>query len=146
MAVTAKRVVIWRAEVENRPGALAEALEPLAGVGTNLQVVMAYRYPGNERRAAIEIYPVTGKKMSAAAKASGFQPSSIPTLLVEGDDRAGLGYAISRAITDAGINLGFMVAQVMGRRYSCVLGFENESDARKATPLIKKTTATKRRR
>jgi hypothetical protein len=145
MAVTVKKIVLWRREIENRPGALASALAPLASVGADLHVVMAYRYPGEETKAAIELYPVTGKKSVAAAQGAGLSASSIPALLVEGDNRPGLGHAISRAIADAGINLGFLVAQVVGRRYSSVLGFESEAEASKGAALIRKATATRKR-
>ena len=46
MAVTVKKIVLWRKEVENRPGILANALAPLANAGTDIRVVMGYRYPG----------------------------------------------------------------------------------------------------
>ena len=46
MAVRVRVISLWRREVENRPGALARTLAPLAGAGTDLEVVMAYRYPG----------------------------------------------------------------------------------------------------
>src|SRR5437879_3595190 len=44
MAVTVKKVTLWRSEVENKTGVLANALEPLAKAGADLQVVMGYRY------------------------------------------------------------------------------------------------------
>ncbi len=138
MAVKVKAITIWRRDTENRPGALAGALEPLALGGADLRVVMGYRQPGEESRATIEIYPVTGKKAAAAAQSAGLSASSIPTLLVEGDNKPGLGYAMSRAIADAGINLAFLVAQVIGRKYSAILGFESEADAKKASGLIKR--------
>jgi hypothetical protein len=37
---------------------------PLALRAADLGVVMAYRLPGNEAKAAIEIYPVSGKKLT----------------------------------------------------------------------------------
>jgi hypothetical protein len=74
----------------------------------------------------------------AAAKAAGLAPSDIAALVVQGDNRRGLGHAITKAIGDAGINLSFVMAQVVGRRYSAMFGFENEADAAKATALIKK--------
>jgi hypothetical protein len=43
----------------------------------------------------------------------------------------GLGHAISQAIADAGINMDFVVAQVVGRKYSGIFGFESEADATK---------------
>jgi hypothetical protein len=99
---------------------------------------MGYRYPGEGTRAAIEVYPVTGKKASAAASEAGLSASSIPTLLVEGDDRPGLGLAIAQAMSGAGINMTFFVAQAVGGRFSAMLGFESEGNASKGTPLIKK--------
>jgi hypothetical protein len=145
MAVTVKKAILWRREVDNQPGMLANTLQPLSEAGADLQVVMAYGYPGGENRAAIELYPVSGKKSVAAAQAAGLAPSSISTLLVEGDNRPGLGHAIAKAIGDAGINMSFVMAQVAGRRYSALFGFENEADASKAATLIKRATARGRR-
>jgi hypothetical protein len=145
MAITVKKTVLWRKEVDNRSGALAGALEPLAQVGADLQVAMAYRYPGSDK-GAVEVYPISGRKPTAAAQAAGLAKSSIPVLLVEGDNRAGLGYALTKAVADAGINLGFVMAQVLGRRYAAVLGFENDADATKAAALIKKAAGPVRKR
>jgi hypothetical protein len=68
MAVTVKRIVLWRKEVENRTGILANALAPLANAGTDIHVVMAFRFPGLESKAAIELYPVTGRNSVTAAQ------------------------------------------------------------------------------
>ena len=72
------------------------------------------------------------------AYARGLLPCS---QLVEGDNRPGLGHTIAKAVGDAGINMSFVMAQVVGRRYSAVLGFEHEADASKAATLIKRATA-----
>ena len=146
MAVTVKKAALWRKEVENRPGILANILGPLSDAGTDLQVVMAYRYPGRTDTAAIELHPVSGRKPIAAAKAAGLAQSQVPILLVEGDNRQGLGHAITKALGEAGINLSLLMAQVVGRRYAALFGFENEADAGKATPLIKKAAAPVRKR
>jgi hypothetical protein len=144
MAVTVKKIVLWRKEVENRAGILANALAPLANAGTDIHVVMAYRFPGQESKAAIELYPVTGKKSITAAKEAGFNASAIPALLVEGDNRAGIGYKTAQTIADAGISIDFLVAQVIGRRYSAVFGFESDADAIKCAAIIRKAAAKKR--
>jgi hypothetical protein len=107
---------------------------------------MGYRYPGNETKAAIELYPVAGRKLVRAAQAAGLTASPIPTLLVEGDNKPGLGHAIAGAIAESGVNLAFMVTQVIGRRYSAVIGFENDGDAKKATPLLKKAVPQKHKK
>jgi hypothetical protein len=144
MAVSVKKISLWRSEVANRPGSLAGALAALAEAGADLRVVMAYRFPGDETRGAVELYPVTGKRAQSAARSAGLSESGIPTLLVEGEDRPGIGSAISRAIAEAGINLAFFVAQVIGRRYSAVIGFDSEADAKKAAPLIKRAKPAKK--
>jgi hypothetical protein len=141
MAVTVKKAILWRSEVDNSSGMLANILQPLSEAGADLQVVMAYRYRDGENKAAIELYPVSGKKSAAAAQTAGLAPSSISTLVVEGDNRPGLGHAIARAVGGAGINMSFVMAQVVGRKYSAVFGFENEVDASKAATLIKRATA-----
>ena len=137
MAITVKKITLWRQESGDRPGLMAESLGPLAAQGTSLKVAMGYRQPGGNT-AVIEVSPVSGKKAVAAAQSGGLAASTIPTLLVEGDDRPGLGHALARAIADAGINLDFLVAQAVGRKFSAIFGFGNEADARTAASLIKK--------
>jgi len=138
MAVTVKSISLWRKEAENRTGLLAQTLKPLAKVGADLGVVMGYRLPGNETKAVIEVYPISGKKVTAAAAQTGLATSSIPTLLVEGDNRPGLAHKIAQTIADAGVDLSFFVAQATGKRYSAVVGFATEKDAKKTADLIKK--------
>lgn len=138
MPIKVKKITLWRKDLENRAGTLAHALEPLAKAGADLQVVMGYCYPGDRTKAAVELFPVTSKKATATAQAVGLSASGIPALHVEGNNRAGLGHAIARALADAGVNLDFLVAQVIGSKYSAILGFENDADAEKASALIKK--------
>ena len=145
MATTVKRIALWRKEVNNRAGILAGALAPIAHAGANIHVVLAYRYPGRKSKGAIEIYPVTGKKSATAAKEAGFSVSDIPALLVEGDNRVGLGYATAQAIANAGISLDFLVAQAVGEKYSAVFGFESNSDAAKCAAIIRKAGAAKKK-
>jgi hypothetical protein len=145
MPLTVKLITLWRAEVENRPGALAQTLAPFAAARTDLQVIMGYRYPSTGGKAAIEVYPITGKKLAAAATATGLSASTIPALLVQGDNQPALGHTIAQALSAAGINIGFLMAQVLGRRYSAVLGFETRDDAKKSARIIKQVTTRKAR-
>lgn len=144
MAISVKKIAMWRREVENKPGALDAVLAPLAEVGSDLQLVMGYGYTGDAGKAAIEVFPVKGKKAMDAAKDAGLVASSIAGLLVEGDNKPGLGHNIATSIAGAGINIGFLVAQVLGRKFTAVFGFHSESDASKATGLIKKAAAIKK--
>ncbi len=142
MAVTVKRITLWRADVDNQPGALAGTLAPLSQAGADLRLVMGYRLPQTPERAAIELYPVSGKRATAAAAQAGLAESrDIPCLLVEGDNRPGLGAVIARALADAGINIAFLVAQVIGRKFTATVGFGDEAAAATATRVIKAAAA-----
>jgi hypothetical protein len=142
MAPRVKKIMLWRRDVEDRAGALAQVLEPFSGPGTNLQVVMGYRYPGQGGRAAIEVSPVAGRRATAAAEGAGLAPAPIPTLLVEGDDRPGLGHSLASVMAEAGISLNFLVAQVIGGRYSAIFGFDSDAEADQASALIRKAART----
>jgi hypothetical protein len=136
MAVTVRKILLWRREAQDAPGVGAATLEPFARSSADLKVVMGYRI--HDGRAAIEVWPVSGKKTVAAAQGAGLAAASIPALLLEGDDRPGLGHAFAKAVADAGINLSFMMAMVVGRKYSAVFGFGSEADAKAAAPLLRK--------
>ena len=83
--------------------------------------------------------------MTAAATGTGLAASAIPTLLVEGDNKPGLAHKIAQTIADTGADLSFFVAQAIGRRYSAVIGFANDADAKRAATLIKKAAGNKRK-
>jgi hypothetical protein len=140
MAMTVKEITLWRREIDNRPGMLAQVLGPLAKAKADVQVLMAYRFPGDETRGAVELFPISGKKASAAAQAAGLTAATeIPAVLVTGTNRAGIGSETTTAIADAGINLAFVVAQVIGSKFSAVYGFDTDADRRKAVALLKKS-------
>jgi hypothetical protein len=50
MAVTVKKIVLWRKEVENRTEILANVLAPLANAGTDIHAVMAYCFRAKNPR------------------------------------------------------------------------------------------------
>ena len=146
MAISVKKITLWRREIDDRPGTLAAVLAPVADAGTSLRVVMGYRYPEPAGKAAVELAPVTGRKAIAAARAAGLAPASIGALLVEGDDRPGLGRTLADAIAESGISLHFLMALVAGRRYAAVFGFGSDDEADRAVPIIKKSAAARRAR
>ena len=146
MAAKVRVIALWRREVENRVGALAGTLEPLATAGADLEVLMAYTYPGEAGKAAIEVFPIAGKKAILAARAAGLEPTSIPALVVQGKNRAGRAHAAAAAIAKGGINLSFLMAQVVDKKFSAVLGFATEADAKRAAGLVKKALASKKKK
>lgn len=146
MAVSIRKVTLWRTEVEHRPGALSDLLEPLAAAGADLQIVMGYRIPGQKTRAVIEVAPLGTRGLARAAETAGLAPGGAPTLLVLGDNRPGLANRIASALAESGVNIAFLVAQVVGRRYSAVFGFESEADLDKATDRIRAAVTSRARR
>jgi hypothetical protein len=44
---------------------------------------------------------------------------------------------VGRALAESGVNIAFLVAQVVGGRYSAVFGFESEADLDKAADRIR---------
>jgi hypothetical protein len=139
MSIRVKKVVVWRTEVENRPGAMARALEPLAE--QDLDVVIGYQ------GAVIDIAPVVGKKAKNAAKSAGFTPLPTPMILVEGENHPGVCFTAARALGAAGISMDSVVAQVAGKKYQALFGLTSDADAKRAAGLIKKAVAaTKRQR
>ncbi|HEX8987284.1 MAG TPA: hypothetical protein VF816_04940 [Rhodocyclaceae bacterium] len=139
MGVTIKKIELWHAVVDNKPGALAGALRPLADAGVDLEIVMATDIPGGGDKASIGVFPIKGRKAASAARTAGFEPAAaMPSLLVGGDNRAGLGEQMSEAIAASGVNIGVAFAQVMGGHFSAVFGFASADDAAKASAALRK--------
>ena len=136
MALSITRVSFWRAEMANKPGNLSRVLAPLAKTDADLSVLMGYRFPGNESRAAVELYPIQTAEQGAAAQRVGLAEASIPALLVSGRNRPGRVYEIVARLSNAGINLAFVSAQAVGKKFSAVIGFESDADLRKAEGII----------
>lgn len=143
MTVRIRKLTLWRAQVAHRPGALAEVLDPLASAGADLQIVMGYPQPGGSSRAFVEVAPITTRSSALAAEKASFERTGAPTLLVLGDNRPGLASRVARALADSQVNIAFLCAQVIGRRYSAVFAFESEADLDKASDRIRAAVLAK---
>lgn len=137
MALKVEKLTFWVGEIEDKPGSLAKTLEPLAAAGANLQVVSAERNPAKPGSATVALYPVKGRKAIEAAKAAGLSESKTHAVLrVEGPDKPGIGHRMTSAMAEAGINLAFAHAAVLGNRFVALFGFDTEADARKAARIL----------
>ena len=133
MAVSIRKVTLWRTEVAHRPGALAELLDPLAAAGADLQIVMGYRIPGQKTRAVIEVAPVGTRQVARRrSRPRASPPTPPPPSWCSATTGRASPTASPRALAETGVNIAFLVAQVVGRRYSAVFGFESEADLDKA--------------
>src|SRR2546428_6278995 len=110
MVISVTKISLWRREVENSPGKLAETLEPLSNAATNLQIAMGYHIGD---MAAIEVFPVSGTRAVNAARQGGLSESGPPSLPAAGGNGPGWLNSISRALAAEGITIHFFVAQAV---------------------------------
>lgn len=139
MALEVRRVEIWVAAIEDRPGALAGKLTDLAEAGAQLEFVLARRAPDKPGSAVVFLTPVKGARQLKAARKMGFHKSkSINAVRVEGRDKPGLGAKLTSALADAGINLRGLSASVVGKRFVLHVALDSPADATKAARIVKK--------
>ncbi|MER3500799.1 MAG: amino acid-binding protein [Candidatus Fervidibacterota bacterium] len=137
MPMKVEKVALWCGEIEDKPGALAKVLEPLAAAGVDLQVVLAERNPAKPGSGTVYLAPIKGRKATDAAKSVGLSEATTPTLLrVEGTNKPGLGHLMTSALAEAGINLSFAAAAVLGNKFVAFFGFDSDADARKASRIL----------
>ncbi|HEX9445957.1 MAG TPA: amino acid-binding protein [Candidatus Binatia bacterium] len=139
MAYSIKKVDVWAAEIDDRPGGLADKLEALANAGASIEFIIARRQPDKPGTGVVFLTPVKGARQSRAASEAGFSPTkSLSSVRVEGPDRAGLGLKMTRALADGGINLRGVSGAALGRRSVTYLAFDGAGEADSAIKLLKK--------
>ena len=137
MAIQITKVDVWAGAIKDRPGGVGEKLEALSEAGANLEFVISRRAPEKPGTGVMFLAPLQGAAQTRAAKNAGLSKASgLCSLRLEGPDRAGLGARITRAITEAGINMRGLSAASLGRRMVCYLAFDSDDDARKAKRVL----------
>jgi hypothetical protein len=140
-ALKIRKGSMWRAQIEDTPGTFAKKLEPFAKAGQNLQVVAGWSTASAAQKgvAYMEIFPVTDETGKQCAKEAGLhEVTDSVCLIVEGDDRAGLGYAMAKAVADAGVNVRFAMCQSIGKQFQGCFGFHSDAEAQKAQAVLSK--------
>ncbi|HEV3258420.1 MAG TPA: ACT domain-containing protein [Gemmataceae bacterium] len=138
MAYTVNLVDMWSGEIADRAGGLAAKLEPLAGAGADLEVVVARRQAHKPGKGVVYLGPVVGAKARKAAQAAGLtRASDLVALRVEGPNKPGESHRLTRLLADAGINLRGLAATVIGNKFVASLGFDTDADAGKAARLLR---------
>ena len=138
MAYSVTKVNVWAGEIDDRPGGLAEKLDPLTKAGASFEFIVSRRTPEKPGTGVVFVTPIKGAKQNRAATEAGLSTSeSLHSVRVEGPDRAGLGTTMTRALADAGINLRGISAAALGRRSVTYFAFDNASDADRAVRALK---------
>ena len=138
MALDVKRVDVWAASIEDRPGGVAEKLAVLADAGAQLEFVIARRTPEKRGAGVVFLTPLKGAAQLKAAKKAGFRKTkSLNSVRIEGADKPGIGARITEALACKGINLRGLSAAAIGRRFVAHLALDSSADAAKAIRLLK---------
>src|SRR5881397_346981 len=77
MKLKITRAVVWAADIEDRPGGLADKLGALAKAGTNLDFILARRAPESPGMGVVFVAPLKGATQIRAAGDSGFLKTKI---------------------------------------------------------------------
>jgi hypothetical protein len=140
MAYSVNKVDVWVAEIDDRPGGLAEKLDRLAHAGASLEFVVSRRAPDKPGKGVVFLTPIRGAKQTRAANDAGFNTTSrVHSVRVSGPDRAGLGVKMARALADAGINLRGVSGAALGSKSVAYFAFDSAEDAVSAMKILKKT-------
>ncbi len=139
MTYSIRKVDVWVAEIDDRPGGLAAKLEGLANAGASLEFIISRRAPEKPGKGVVFLTPIKGAKQTRAANDAGFNTTSrVHSVRVEGPDRPGLGIKMTRALADAGINLRGVSGAAIGRKSVTYFAFDSADDADNAIKLLKK--------
>jgi len=138
MPYVVKKLDVWTGEIDDRVGGLASKLEPLANAGVDLQFLVARRQPHLPGKGVVFLSGISGAKGTKAVAAAGLaKASDVVALRVEGPNKAGAAYQVTRRIADAGISLRGASAGVVGKKFQLFLAFSNEADADNAARSLR---------
>ena len=144
MPFEVKKLDVWTGEIDDKVGGLASKLELLAKAGVDLQFLVARREPHLPGRGVVFLSGISGAKGTKAAADAGLaKASNVVALRVEGPNKAGAAYQITRRLADAGINLRGVSAGVMGKKFQLFLAFDNAADADKAARSVRAASGKK---
>jgi hypothetical protein len=138
MKLKVTRVNVWAASIADKPGGLANKLEPLRKAGANIEFIIARRAPERPGTGVVFVTPVRGAKQErAAAKADFVKTDTLHSIRVEGKDQRGVGAKITRALASGGINLRGLSAAAIGKRFVAYLALDSAAAASKAVKVLK---------
>jgi hypothetical protein len=138
MAFEITMVDVWVAELEDRPGALAERMEALQRAGANLEfAILRPSADVTANTGLLFVAPILGAAQSRAAEDVGLRkdPGQHALRLV-GPDRPGLVAGIARTLADAHINICAMWASALGEQSALYIRFDTNAAAKRAAQLL----------
>jgi hypothetical protein len=138
MRMDVDRVDVWAANMEDRPGGLAEKLDALAQANIDLEFVNARRAPDQPGQGIVFVMPIRGPRQIRAARKAGFEKTkSLHGIRIATGNKPGFSSELARSIADADINLRAFSGASISNRAIFYLAFDTDADVNKALRIIK---------
>jgi hypothetical protein len=132
-----EHVDVWAAPIEDRPGALADALGILRDAGANLQFIIARRTPHEPGKGVMFVTPLERDREIAAAAQVGFNVThTLHSVRVVGRDRPGVAAELTQKLADASINLRGFSAAVIGTQFIAYVAVDSLHDANQVIEIL----------
>lgn len=139
MTLLVEHVDVWAATIQDKPGAVAAALDELREAGADLQFIIARRAPDSPGKGVLFVTPLQGDNEVAVAAQLGFNVTrSVNTVRVMGPDRRGIAAELTKKIADAAINLRGFSASVIGPQFVAYIAVDSREDANKVIEVLGK--------
>ena len=137
MDLITERVEVWAANIEDKPGSLANILTGLREAGADLNFILARREPDQSGKSVVYVTPLAGDAELEAAATLGFNLTArVHAVRVEGPNQAGIAAALAAQLAAAGLNLRGFSAAVLGTRFILYIGLDSAEDAAKALIVL----------
>jgi hypothetical protein len=137
MELMVERANVWAASIQDKSGGLAAMLTGLEEAGADLDFILARRAPDKPGTGVVFLTPLRGDRQTEAAAFLGFNVmSSVQSVRVEGENRAGIAADLTNKLAAAGINLRGLSAAVNNSRFILYIGFDSAEDAAKAVGVL----------
>jgi hypothetical protein len=138
MDLLVERADVWAATIQDKPGGLAELLDPLRLAGADLQFIIARRAPEKPGTGVVFVTPLQNGREIRAAALVGFNVSqSLHSVRVMGQDRPGVAAELAQKLADGGINLRGFSASVIGTQFVAYVAVDSLGDANKAMEILR---------
>ncbi len=138
MGLTAERLDVWAAEIEDLPGGLSNVLASLRDAGADLEFIIARRNP-DKGKGTVFVAPLLGDEQIRAAAQVGFNVAqSLHSVRISGQDRPGVAAELTGRLAEAGLNLRGFSASASNGRFVAYAGVDSLDDARRAIDCLRR--------
>ena len=131
MGHSTRQVTAVVMQIEDEVGALHRVLSVLNEAGVNMLAIASMRRQGTSLMAI----PENVSAVRGIAADQGVHLTTRQVFLIEGDDRVGALVDITKALTDAGINIEDVAALSASTRYAAVITFA-DADLEAASEVL----------